>query len=137
MIVLTLRYNRLDAFWFNLLHEAGHIIKGHVSPNSEACLDSFEERTEPWLHGQKDPEQEADDFATKILFPGRKFDKFVREHRPHFSEEAIESFAALISRHPASVVGRLQHQGEISYSAHRQFLGKAREFFEDKIDVNF
>jgi len=131
VIALTLRYNRLDAFWFNFLHEAGHIIKGHVSPDSQVCLDSFEERTEPWIKGQINKEQEADDFAAKLLFPGRKFDKFVQSHSPHFSEEAIESFASLINRHPAIVVGRLQHEGEIAYSAHRQFLGKAKELFEN------
>lgn len=40
VVALTLRFDRLDSFWFTLLHELAHIAKGHVNIKSPVIFDS-------------------------------------------------------------------------------------------------
>lgn len=40
VVALTLRYDRLDNFWFTLLHELAHIELGHVDKQHKAIYDS-------------------------------------------------------------------------------------------------
>ena len=42
VIALTLRYDRIDNFWFTLLHEVAHVIAGH----GEGYLDNLDEPSE-------------------------------------------------------------------------------------------
>ena len=52
VLALTLRYDRLDNFWFTLLHELGHIAMHLSEPSDEVFVDSFENTI--------DDEQEAE-----------------------------------------------------------------------------
>lgn len=45
IIGLTLRNDRIDNFWFTLIHEVAHIWK-HMDDNSEAILDDLERPSE-------------------------------------------------------------------------------------------
>ena len=49
VIALTLRYNRIDSFWFTLLHELAHVVAGHEG----VILDNLDEQN------GSDVEQEA------------------------------------------------------------------------------
>lgn len=40
VVAVTLRYDRLDNFWFTLLHELAHIERGHVNKEHKAIYDS-------------------------------------------------------------------------------------------------
>ncbi len=40
VVAITLRYDRLDNFWFTLLHELAHIELGHVNKEHKAIYDS-------------------------------------------------------------------------------------------------
>lgn len=123
-VALSLRYDRIDYFWFTLMHELAHIHQdthrvGHldsnlVGPSAEACADK--ERSE----------QEADRRASEWLIPQDAVDSFIAETRPYYSKSAITAFAKCMSIHPGIVVGRLQYLGEIPYSHSRGMLGKAR-----------
>lgn len=60
VIVYTHRYDRTDHFWFTLAHEIAHIILHYK--NEDLCiLDNFDNKIE------SDIENEADDFANKVL----------------------------------------------------------------------
>jgi len=57
-IALTLRYDRVDNFWFCLLHELGHVAR-HLSGNNEIIIDDLDLRGhEAEIEDRK--EQEAD-----------------------------------------------------------------------------
>lgn len=137
VIVLTLRYNRIDSFWFNLLHEAGHILKGHVTPTSDTpCLDSFEDRTKYLVPSVIDIEEEADKFAYNLLISNKQLKRFIDEQNDSFSKKSIEDFAKKINRHPGIVLGRLQHRELVAYSRYRSLLVKVKEQFADVFDIS-
>lgn len=61
VIALTLRYDRIDSFWFTLMHELAHIVLGH-----QGCylddLDDLEDNDE-----EKEANQQAANWLTHIL----------------------------------------------------------------------
>lgn len=63
VVALTLRYDRLDDFWFTLMHELAHIAL-HLDGNYEWFIDD--------LHMETDDikEEEANDMAREALIPG-------------------------------------------------------------------
>jgi len=68
-IGITERHRRTDTFWFNLLHEIGHIVR---HPRRTSFLD---------LDGQdasEEAEAEADAFAVETLFPGESSNSIAR-----------------------------------------------------------
>ena len=69
VIGMTLRYDRLDNFWFTLMHELAHIAL-HYTGQGAQFLDEF------GLKGMalNTREQEADDLASDILVPKKKWD---------------------------------------------------------------
>lgn len=60
LISLTLRYDRLDSFWFTLFHELAHV-KYHLSERQMAYFDDITDEM------SKQIEKEADIYAKKML----------------------------------------------------------------------
>ena len=134
VIALTLRYDRLDSFWFNLLHEAAHILLKHVEPNGKICFDSFEDRKIHWTPSAIDFEQAADNFVKEQLIPSSDLKGLVDGCAGNFSVFNIQVFAESILRHPSIVLGRLQHDNLVKFNTHRHLLSKVKEHFSDVID---
>src|SRR5690606_22340281 len=62
IIALTLRYDRIDNFWFTLVHELVHVWK-HIDDTNEAILDDLE-------HSSTDKrESEANRIARDSFIP--------------------------------------------------------------------
>jgi len=126
VVALTLRHDRLDSFWFTLMHEVAHLILGHEGGR----LDDLEGGP------GGDPEEiEADELASGWLVPGESLTGFVERVRPYFSRHAIWSFAHSIGRHPAVVLGRLQHDGYVPQAHLRSSIPRVRFTLEPFIDV--
>ncbi|MBN1315447.1 MAG: HigA family addiction module antidote protein [Anaerolineales bacterium] len=125
VIALTLRYNRIDSFWFTLLHELAHIVAKHPS---EIYLDNLDE---PDLD---DIEKEANMIATNWLVDAELFANFVQSTKPYFSKNKILSFAEKTNRHPGIIVGRLQYERIIPYKNLRGWLIKIDPHLEPWID---
>jgi HTH-type transcriptional regulator/antitoxin HigA len=68
-IGITERHRRPDTFWFNLLHEIGHIVR---HPRRTSFLD-LDERD-----AADETEAEANDFAVEMLFPGDSSDSIAQ-----------------------------------------------------------
>lgn len=126
VIVLSLRYDRLDWFWHTLLHEMDHVRKRH-GLHDDLPIDialvgedatSFEDRP--------DREKEADRFAADFSLGRAELDGFIARIRPLYSRERIKGFALRMGVHPALVVGQLQFRKEILYSHSRDLLAKVR-----------
>lgn len=112
LIQLSARYKQNDRFWFTFFHEAGHILlhgKKHISIE---CVDDDREKDEK--------EREADEFAVKCTFSREEEQEFLEYGS--FKESVIAEFASKIGTHPAMIVGRLQHEKIIPFSAGRKFI---------------
>jgi HTH-type transcriptional regulator/antitoxin HigA len=121
VIALTLRFNRLDNFWFVLLHELAHVRQEIRSLDIE--LDAtWGDLDEP------DTERDASEFATENLVPQDQLDSFIARVRPLYSARRVEAFAQTMQVHPAIVVGQLQHRREIQFSSLRNKLVPVRDY---------
>jgi len=118
-IALTLRYDRIDSFWFTLLHELAHIILGHQG----SYLDNLYEPDH--VDGE---EREANRLASQWLLDPKAFKAFVKETHPYFSRSAITRFAASQKRHPGIVLGRLHHEKFVDFKNLRGMLVKVSPF---------
>lgn len=122
IIALSLRYDRIDAFWFTLLHEFAHVV------NEDASIDDdlYGDRQLPSI-AKVDVERKADLEASDTLVPTTKLNSFILRVSPLYSKTRIIQFAHTIQIHPGIIVGQLQHKGEIGYSANREMLVKIRD----------
>ena len=66
VISLTLRYDRLDNFWFCLLHEMAHIGRHFGGGNNQPFVDDFSATPSD---GRPPEEDEADEWANEALIP--------------------------------------------------------------------
>lgn len=103
VVAMTLRHDRLDNFWFTLLHEVGHL-RLHLGrePGYKAIFDDTESAA-------RDPrEDQADSFAQEALLPQDLWraclSRFSR------SERAVLADAAKFSIHPAIIAGRIRRE---------------------------
>jgi HTH-type transcriptional regulator/antitoxin HigA len=124
VIALTLRYNRVDAFWFTLMHELGHLVAGHTG----IFIDDLKNLAD------NPQENEANQFARNWLINPDDLAQLIETCSHRYSQVAIEEFAASQKRHPGIIVGRLQHEKEISYKNHRQYLVKVDKFLSEWFD---
>ncbi len=117
IIALTLRYDRIDSFWFTLMHELGHLIEQH----SGIFLDNIDDLAE------NEQELSANRFAENWLIPSDEFNRFIIDRR-YFSKMAIEDFAKSINRHPGIVLGHLHYNNLVPYKNLRQLLVKVSPY---------
>jgi len=100
VIALTLRYDRLDNFWFVLLHELAHLRLGHLTGERPWIADDLE------LSGADSAtEAEADAFAARMLLPP----DFPLGAKPRVTVAEVVRYASDQGVHPAIVAGRIQH----------------------------
>jgi HTH-type transcriptional regulator/antitoxin HigA len=123
VIALSLRYDRINNFWFVLRHEIEHVL------NRDGNVIIDVELTESIQRRDKLPiaEVKANDAASEFLVPRQELDGFVRRVRPLYSEQRIQLFAKRIGIHPGLVVGQLQFRGEVPYTHFNKHLVKVRE----------
>ncbi len=119
-IGMSLRYDRIDNFWFTLLHEISHIRHKDESP---VDVDLSEVKDE----GLSAIEMRANREAAESLIDKRKFESFVKRAGPQFYADRISKFAQARGIHPGIVVGQLQKRQHLSYQQRRKFLAKFRE----------
>lgn len=124
VISMSLRYDRIDSFWFTLFHELSHVRhRDDLSVDGEADSEDAEtvKKAKPAF------ELRADKEAMELLVPPKDLKAFIKTAKPDFKAEEISTFADQIGVHPGIVVGQLQHRGEIAYRAHRSMLVKVRD----------
>lgn len=117
VIGLTLRYDRVDYFWFTLLHELSHIgLHFTVGENYiDYALDDKEV--------DDDRERGADDLAREALIPESKWHSSPAKILP--SAIAAESLANELNIHPAIVAGRMRYEDE-SYTHLSKMVNNAK-----------
>lgn len=104
VIALTLRHDRLDNFWFTLLHELGHIALHLTDPSDDVFVDSIDEN----VGDEQEAEAEADAFAKDGLVPR---DTWLRsDARRLGSESSVLLLAKQLGIHPSIVAGRIRYE---------------------------
>jgi HTH-type transcriptional regulator/antitoxin HigA len=124
VIALSIRYDRIDGFWFTLMHEFAHILYGDgisvdtdLIDNTKGIVGRLAENV---------AERRADARAANSLIPNDEMESFIRRVGPLYSRERVIQFAHRVKIHPGIIVGQLQHKGEVGYSALRDLLVKVR-----------
>lgn len=125
--VVSLRYDRIDAFWHTLLHELAHIKNRDSFGQKRPTIDSDLLKSPQGEDKKPRTEQLADAFAKEFLMPRKELENFVSKVRPLFSADRILGCAARLCVHPGILVGQLQFRGEISYAHSRKMLVRVRE----------
>lgn len=113
IIALTLRHDRIDNFWFTLLHEFCHVAK-HLEPGRSVILDDLE------LKGEHDIEVEADRFAQDSLLPPKIVSSL---KNLDLSWEDVTRIAEQAKVHPAVIAGRWQKENN-DYRRFSKMLGR-------------
>lgn len=124
VIALSMRYDRIDCFWFTLMHEFAHISRGDALSFDVDLLDNAEGITIRLV--EDEAEREANEMASNSLIPSKEMESFISRVGPLYSSERVIQFAHRVKIHPGIIVGQLQHRKEIGYSALRSMLVKVR-----------
>ena len=129
VVVISMRYDRIDYFWYTLAHELGHIRSGDGQQDDLHIDKGF--GSDPG--GRKKPaaEERADRFAANALIPQDKLDDFIIRVGPLYTPMKLRGFAARMKIHPGIVIGQLQYRGELSFSQYRNSLSPVRRILTE------
>ena len=130
VIALSLRYDRLDYFWFTVLHEIAHI----YTQNQDVHLDQLFDLKEAQV---EQDEIQANQLAIQWLLNEEDLREFIELNHPRYSRFAITSFGEKHNRHPGIIVGQLMYRGEMKYSTLREYLVKVRPYLQAWEDVSY
>lgn len=104
VIGMSLRFDRIDNFWFVLRHECAHVFHGHGK--AEPIIDNdIASRKE---NGISEEEKLADRDALEFCVSQDRMQSFYLRKAPIFSERDVIAFANISGVHPGLVVGQLQ-----------------------------
>jgi HTH-type transcriptional regulator / antitoxin HigA len=127
VIGLTVREDRLDNFWFTLMHELVHSWKHLDNENHRAIAD---ENIEKPAEGVQGIEREANELACEMLIDKATW----RRSHAHMSPsvQAIHEFATRMQVSPAVVAGRIRYERR-NYALFSKLAGyrKVRALFPE------
>ncbi len=106
IVALTLRYDRIDNFWFCLLHELAHVSL-HLSDTERFIVDDLDLRINEIDEDNK-IEKEADELASEALISRQVWEKRSLESKNKI--ESIYSLASELKIHHAIIAGRIRFE---------------------------
>jgi HTH-type transcriptional regulator/antitoxin HigA len=121
VIAMSLRLDRIDNFWFVLMHEGKHVLDHDGLAIDDDIMARQDEDDLP------PKERAANAFAVATLIPQEQLESFVSRVRPLYSARHLAAFAASNHVHPALVIGQLQHRHEIPWSNFRRTMVPVRD----------
>lgn len=102
IVALTLRYDRLDHFWFVLMHELAHVAK-HLDEAHPLFTDNLDSSDV-----QDRKEREADEMAGEALISSTVWEKSAA--RTSHQIKDVVALAQKLGIHPAIVSGRIRNE---------------------------
>ncbi len=128
VIGLTLRYDRIDNFWFCLLHEIAHIAK-HLTASNQIIIDDLDLRAHDATLEDR-IEQEADDMTLDGLIPKKVWQKIPIKGK--VTAQMVYELAAQLKIHPAIIAGRVRYERK-NYKLLSRHVGikQVRKHFAD------
>ena len=118
VVGLTLRYDRIDNFWFCLLHELAHVAR-HLNASDRIIIDDMDLRSRDAACEDK-TEKEADEMAHEGLIPQKVWEKELIK-----GEETAEKICVLAEKlkiHPAIIAGRVRYESN-NYKLLSRYVG--------------
>lgn len=103
VIAMTLRFDRIDNFWFVLRHEIAHIEQGY----SAVTMVDYDMGSG---NQTKELEIEANGKAQEFCAPSHLVEKFIQQANGRLSETSVESFARENGILPAVLAGQIRHK---------------------------
>jgi len=114
LVALTLRYDRLDHYWFTLCHELAHLAL-HLDKND---IDTF---YDDFSQGGTDVlEKEADKLASEALIPTKQWIKAGLSRT--YSAETVRAFAEELRINAAIPAGRIRYEKK-NYTLLKELVG--------------
>jgi HTH-type transcriptional regulator / antitoxin HigA len=120
IVALTLRHDRIDNFWFALLHELAHVAND-LTPEKPLFIDDLDRANAETV------EKRADAMAKEALIPEKYWNTANVRHTLN-ANDAIE-FANEVGIHPAIVAGRLRYEAK-NYRLLTGLVGKVGQVSE-------
>jgi HTH-type transcriptional regulator/antitoxin HigA len=114
VIGLTLRFDRLDNFWFTIIHEVIHV-REHLGVTAPAFFDDLDSSA------MDEIEEEADALTREAIVPAAKWNRCraARERSP----AAVLDLAHELGIHPGIVAGLVRHDAN-NYRILGQLVGQ-------------
>ena len=124
LIALTLRYDRLDNFWFTLCHELAHVAL-HFEGEETAFIDDLDQTDIDSC------ERDADHWATEALIPADIWNSAAMSEAP--STGRLCEFATTYRINPAIPAGRIRKEKK-NYKLFSELVGnkQVRKLFAKK-----
>ena len=113
VIGLTLRYSRVDYFWFTLMHELIHVQR-HLTRQSSTFVDEDD------LDNEDEREAEANFLAAEAFIPRHIWQ--ASEALKTKRSEAVVKLADSLMIHPSIIAGRIQRETN-NYKILKEFCG--------------
>lgn len=109
VIGMSMRFDRIDNFWFVLRHELEHVLQEHGK--SVISIDAELEGTRAGT-GEEVAEEEriANQAAADFCVPKKTMDSFIARKAPVFAERDILGLAATLKVHPGIIAGQLRNR---------------------------
>jgi HTH-type transcriptional regulator / antitoxin HigA len=124
VVGMSLRFDRIDNFWFVLRHELEHVLRHHgvdaIMLDSDLLSEASEDSADL-------PEEEilANAAASDFCVSKAKMDSWIARKSPFFSETDLIGFSKLQGVHPGVVAGQLRHRIK-KYRLFTKYLAKIR-----------
>ena len=128
VIGLSLRHDRIDNFWFCLMHELAHLSLHLEKPTGDEPIRFYDDLD---VDDQGDPrEEEADKLAGEALIPEEEWKNSPASNLR--TPQAAQHLARKLRIHPAIVAGRIRH----AYKSYRRLnnlvgSGQVRRLFPE------
>lgn len=124
VVALTLRHDRIDNFWFALLHELVHVQK-HLNADHLFIADNLDDKTRA-----SQEENEADANAQEALIPAAEWAAAPVSINPTVGNAM--DLANKLRVHPAIVAGRVRHETK-NWRLLKNMAGEVRHLFADQL----
>lgn len=109
VVGMSIRYDRIDNFWFVLRHELEHVLRVHG--RGAIMLDADLEGARAGVGAEvTEEERVANEVAAEFCVPQQALQRFIDRKQPFFNERDIIGFARTHQIHPGLVAGQLQHR---------------------------
>lgn len=120
VVALSLRHDRLDNFWFTLMHELAHIAL-HIDNTETWFIDDLD------AEDNDKQEQEADALAQTALLPKEAFDRL----QLISDAKSVSSLAQQLNISPCIIAGRLRYERKNHRLFGKSFRDKVRPFISE------
>lgn len=124
VIGMSMRYDRIDNFWFVLRHEIEHVLNADGKTNIGMVDSELGFSDDKFL-----PEEEriANLAASEFCVPSAKIESFIIRKNPFYYEKDVVAFSKIQGIHPGITVGQIQRRIH-KYDYLRKYQVKIRQF---------